>query len=61
MKRPPRKCWVSFCRTCGTLVMAGRTRKNAIGLGGCACNDTINGEGDYIAIRASLDVPKGRA
>lgn len=48
MKRPPRKCWVSFCRTCGMLVMAGRTRKNAIGLGGCACN---------IAIRATLDVP----
>ena len=35
--------------------MADRTRKNAIGLGGCACNDTINGEGDYIAIRASLE------
>ena len=26
----------------------------------CACNDTINGEGDYIAIRATLAVPAGK-
>jgi hypothetical protein len=37
--------------------MAGRTRSEAIGLGGCDCHGKIGGEGDYIAIRATLAVP----
>ncbi len=60
MKRPPRKCWVSFCRTCGCLVMAGYTRKEAIGLGSCACNDVITACLGIIAIRATLSVPTGK-
>ena len=48
-KQPPVRFFVSFCRKCGDLVMAGKSPEEAISCGGCKCDRKVGGEGDYVA------------